>query len=148
MDPAMLRFAFILCFASFAATSVDAQSATPVGVWLHPNGRIQMEISPCGDALCANLVWFKQPNDDQGVPWVDVNNPDPALRTRPLLGLTVLKGLRRTASDTWEDGKVYNPDDGGDYTALMSVQNDGTLHVRAYVVLPMLGKSLTWTRVR
>jgi len=69
-----------------AATPVGAQSPTPVGVWLHANGRIQVAIAPCGERLCGKIVWFKRPNDASGRPRVDFRNPNPALRTRPLLG--------------------------------------------------------------
>jgi uncharacterized protein (DUF2147 family) len=131
-----------------AASAVGAESQTPVGVWLHPNGRIQAEIAPCGDRLCGKIVWFKWPNDAQGLPLVDLKNPDPALRTRPLLGLALLYDLRRTGEHTWDDGKIYNPDDGANYHARMSIEDDGTLRVRAYVLLPIFGETQIWTRVR
>lgn len=69
-------------------------------------------------------------------------------RPRPTLGLTVLRDLRRTGDKTWEDGKVCDPDDGADYGARMSIDEDGTLHVRAYVLLPIFGKTLVFTPVR
>lgn len=130
------------------ATSSDAQSPSPVGVWLHANGRIKVEIALCGDRLCGKIVWFRWPNDAQGLPLVDLRNPDPALRARPLMGLTVLEGLRRTDERTWGDGKIYNPDDGRDYRALMSIQDDGALRVRAYELLPIFGETQIWTPVR
>jgi uncharacterized protein (DUF2147 family) len=77
-----------------------------------------------------------------------LKNDDPALRKRPLLGLAILYGLRRAGEDSWEDGKIYNPDDGVDYNATMSIQKDGTLRVRAYVLHPIFGKTLIWTRVQ
>lgn len=144
----MIRFACFLLLALLAASPVRAQSPTPAGVWLHANQRIKIEIVPCGDRLCGKLVWFRWPNDAQGLPLVDLKNPDPALRTRPLLGLTVLYGLRRTSERTWEDGKVYNPDDGENYRAKMSINNDGSLRIRAYVLLPIFGKTQIWTSVR
>ena len=144
----MLRFSFFLSALMLAATSAIAQSSTPVGVWLHDNKRIEIEITPCGQSLCGKLVWFKRPNDAQGSPLVDLQNPDPALRTRQLLGLTVLDGLHRTGENTWEGGNIYNPDDGITYTASMSMQDDGSLQVRAYVLMPMLGKTFIWTRMR
>ena len=131
---------------SLAGTSVGAESPTPVGIWLHPNERIQVEIAPCGDRLCGRIVWFKRPNDAQGSPGIDSNYTDPALRTRPLLGLTVLRGLRRSGERTWDDGEIYNPDDGTDYKASMSMENNNTLHVHAYLLFPALGKTQTWTR--
>jgi uncharacterized protein (DUF2147 family) len=148
----MLRFfgfsiAIGLAAIALAATPVAAQSPTPVGVWLHDNKRIEIEITPCGETLCGKLVWFKWPNNAQGLPLVDLNNPDSALRTRPLLGLIVLNGLRRTGANTWEGGNIYNPDDGATYAASMSMQDDGSLRVRAYVLLRMLGKTFVWTRL-
>jgi uncharacterized protein (DUF2147 family) len=119
-----------------------------VGVWLHQNKRIQLEITPCGESWCGKLIWFRWPNDAQGLPLVDLKNPDPALRNRPLLGLTVLAGIRRTGERTWEDAKIYDPDDGANYNASMSIQDDGTLRVRAYVLLPIFGETEIWTRVR
>ena len=109
----MRRFACALLFALLGATLVAAQNQTPVGVWLHANKRIRVEIAPCGDRLCGKIIWFRWPNDAQGLPLVDLKNKNPALRTRPLLGLTVLKDLR-PADDgrTWTGGEVYNPDDG------------------------------------
>lgn len=144
----MPRIACLLLSLLLAALPAAAQSPTPAGVWLHDNKRIQIEIAPCGDRLCAKLVWFRWPNDAQGLPLVDLKNPDPALRKRPLLGLTVLRGLRRTGENTWEGGTIYNPDDGTEYSASMSIQNDSTLRVRAYVLLPLIGHTFIWTRVR
>jgi len=100
---------FVILLVLLGAVPASAQSPTPVGVWLHPNQRIQVEIAPCGELLCGRLIWFKWPNDAQGLPLVDVNNPDPALRARPLLGLTILDGLRRTGEDTWAEAGSTTP---------------------------------------
>ena len=153
----MVRYqlVYLLLAALLAATVGDASSQTsgsklsptPVGVWLHANERIQVEIAPCSDRLCGRIIWFRWPNDAQGLPLVDVKNPDPALRTRPLLGLMVLRGLRRSGKNTWADGEIYNPDDGVDYRARMSIQDDGSLRMRAYVLFPLLGRTLVWKRV-
>lgn len=145
----MIRLAYLaILLALLGSASANGQSPTPVGVWLHPNQRIQVEIVSCGDRLCGRLIWFKWPNDAQGLPLVDLKNPDPALRGRPLLGLQILDGLRRSSERTWEDGRIYNPDDGTVYHASMSLQNDGSMRVRAFVLLPIFGETLIWTRVR
>lgn len=143
----MLRLVCLLVIGLLAATPAGAQSPTPVGVWLHDNKRIKIEIAPCGDFLCAKIVWFRWPNDAHGLPLVDLKNEDPALRTRPLLGLSVLYGLRRTGDNSWEDGFIYNPDDGVNYRANMTIQKDGSLRIRAYVLVPLFGHTLIWTRV-
>ena len=144
----MLRIVSILLGALLAAASAGAQSPTPVGVWLHPNQRIQVEIAPCGEDLCGKMIWFLHPNDPKGLPLVDFRNVNPALRSQPLLGLAIVHGLLRTGERTWGNGKIYNPDDGVEYRSLMTMPADGTLRVRAYVLVPLLGQTFVWTRVR
>lgn len=143
----MSRFSYALLSVLLLATSVDAQAPTPTGVWLHENERIKLEIMPCGNELCGKLVWFRWPNDAQGLPLVDLKNRDSALRARPLLDLTVLTGLRRAADGKWEDGEIYNPDDGKEYRVQVSIQADGSLRARVYKFLPIFGETLIWTRV-
>ena len=142
------RFCWVLPTLVLLALPAAAQNPTPVGVWLHPDKRIEIEIAPCGDRLCAKIVWFKRPNGDNGLPLADVKNRNPALRLRPLLGLNVLQGLRAAGENNWEDGEVYNPDDGVNYRARMSIDNAGDLRIRAFILLPLLGHTLIWTPVR
>ena len=139
------RFLLFLVPVLLAQSSAAPQSPTPVGVWLHANKLIQVEIAPCADRLCGRIVWFKWPNDDHGLPLVDLKNPDPALRKRPLLGLTILRNLRRTGERTWEDGEIYNPVNGRDYQATMSIKSNSTLRVRAFLLIPMFGETQIWT---
>ena len=130
------------------ASPAIAQDPTPVGVWLHPNKRIEIEIEPCGDRMCAKIVWLKRPYGDNGLPLADIKNKDPALRTRPLQGLNVMQGLRDAGDNNWEDGEIYNPDDGENYRTQMSIEKDGNLRIRAFALVPLLGHTLIWTPVR
>lgn len=140
----VLIAALVLAFAPICAA---AQGPGPTGVWLYPNQRFAVAIVACGDKLCGKIAWLKSPEDAQGQPRFDSANPDPALRTRPILGLTVLEGLRRVDDHTWENGTIYNPDDGSHYSATLSVADDGTLRVHAYVLVALLGKTIVLTRV-
>ncbi|MEX0807616.1 MAG: DUF2147 domain-containing protein [Dongiaceae bacterium] len=124
-----------------------ANAESLLGVWLHENQRIHIEIFPCEDLFCGKIVWLKFPNDEQGNPITDIENPDPALRDRALMGLLLLQGLRQTGPRSWENGQIYNPDDGENYLADMEMRADGTVDMRAYVLMPMLGKTLVWTPV-
>ena len=144
----MLRSACILLFVLLAALPAAAQSPTPTGVRLDESERIEVKIARCGELLCGKLVWFKWPNDEQGLPVVDLKNKNFALRARPLLGLTILRGLRRTGENTWEEGRIDDPNDGEDYRTEMSIEDDGTLHIRVYVLFPIFGETHIWTRIR
>jgi uncharacterized protein (DUF2147 family) len=137
----------ILLLFLLAAPSATAQSLTPIGVWQDASSRIWVEIAPCGAQLCGKIVWFKSPNNAQGEPLLDLKNTDPALRRRSLLGLTILTGLRRADENRWVDGKIYNPQDGVNYEALITIQDNGDLRLRTYVLLPLFGKTRIWTRI-
>jgi len=149
----MLRLAYLLIATLIATTDASShtpdseQRPTPVGVWMHASERVKIEITPCGERFCGQIVWLSWLNDPKGLPLVDIKNSDPILRTRPLLGLIVLRDLRRVAASSWEDGKLYNPVDGKDYSALMSIEEDGSLRMRAYVLLPLFGQTQLWSRV-
>ncbi len=127
--------------------SVRAQEPALIGVWLYPNQRFEVAIVPCGEQLCGKIAWLKSPADAQGQPRMDCKNADPALRQRPLLGLTVLQGLRQVDENTWEDATIYNPDDGTSYSATLSIASDGTLHMRGYEFIALLGRTVVLTRV-
>src|SRR5271154_4144181 len=44
-----LGILLFLFAALIAATPASAQPTTPIGVWLHDNQRIEIEIAPCGE---------------------------------------------------------------------------------------------------
>jgi uncharacterized protein (DUF2147 family) len=72
---------------------------------------------------------------------VDLKNKNPELRSRPLLGLTVLRNLRHSGDNRWTGGRIYNANDGEDYWAQVSLLDDGTLRLRAYVLFPVFGET-------
>ena len=128
-----------------------AVAADVLGTWATAEDKSHVEVVPCAEAaeqLCGSIVWLKEPNDDTGQPKLDKNNPDPALQSRPIVGLPLLAGFVKAAEpDVWEDGEIYNPEDGDTYSCTMTLLEDGRLEVRGYVGLPLFGKSQTWTRV-
>ena len=117
----------------------------PHGLWLVEDGEGAIEFARCDDALCGRLVWLR--DADASRPPLDVNNPDPAQRLRPLCGLPLLTGFRQDPDGVWRGGDIYNPDDGRRYSA--SIRRDGPdrLFLRGYFLVPLLGSTQTWTRV-
>ena len=138
----------VLLLVMLKPVSLSAQDLTPEGIWLHSNERIQVKIEPCEQRLCGKIIWFKNPDDNEGVPIVDSENPDQAQRGQPLMGMTVLRGLARSSPGLWTDGTIYNPDDGETYNARITMAGPDTLNVRVYVLLPLLGTTKIWTRVK
>lgn len=144
----VLLIIVVLLLVTHRPVSLFAQDLTPEGIWLHSNERIQVKIESCEHHLCGKIVWLKNPDDKEGVPIVDSENPDQAQRGQPLMGMRVLWGLVRSNPGLWTGGTIYNPDDGETYNARITMTGPDKLNVRVYVLLPLLGTTKIWTRVK
>ncbi len=71
-------------------TLASAQAAEPTGTWLTQKRDAHVRIAHCGKALCGTIVWIKDKIDPKtGKPPVDVDNPNPRLRHRRIVGLRI-----------------------------------------------------------
>lgn len=101
----------------------SALAASPEGVWTMSDGKVTVKIDGCSDKLCARIVGLKEPiSRIDGKPKVDRENPDPAKRGRPLIGLSILINMKPAGDNLWQ-GAIYNPDDGKTYSA--TVRQEG-----------------------
>jgi uncharacterized protein (DUF2147 family) len=76
-------------------------------------------------------------------------NPDPALRERPLCGVTVLDGLRPVPDEPgrWTAGSFYDPRDGRTYGLAATHVSADVLVARVYLGMPFLGVNQTLLRI-
>lgn len=128
-----------------AALSSAALAADPRGVWLTEGKDAALTITDCGAQLCGRIIWLESATDESGSLRLDDKNPDPAKQTQRICGLVVIRGLEPSGPSTWQ-GYVYNPQDGRTYRGNITVLSDSRLRLRAYIGLPIFGKSQTWTR--
>lgn len=137
---------------AFCSVVSRAESQVPIdkvlGAWLTQKKGAVIEIYGCGQTkdLCGRIAWLRKPYHENGELKRDPDNPDESLRNRPRCGIEVFTNLTRVDGDTWAHGRVYNPEDGNRYRAYLNANSDGTLHIRAYLGIPLIGKSETWTR--
>ena len=128
--------------------SARAQKADAIlGAWANPNGQDHILIYKHGDKFFGKLDWIKVPNDENGKPKTDKNNPDPALRSRPDLGLELLKDFTFDGDDVYSGGTVYDPKNGKTYSCKMTLEGN-TLKIRGYIGISLFGRSEIWTRVK
>jgi uncharacterized protein (DUF2147 family) len=106
--------ALVLIGLAVSVPRTAASAGIPEGVWLIDN-KVAVQIFDCSNLLCGRILWLSIPRDPQSRLDRDKKNPQPALRQRPLCGLTILWGLRPAGPDRWTDGWFYNPDDGDTY---------------------------------
>lgn len=152
----MLELAKVALLGGLLAVTATVPTQEPevsvdhvLGPWLTGKKGAVIDIYRCGDGneeLCGRIAWLKKPYHSDGTLKRDPENPDEALRKRPLCGIEVFTGLTRTDADTWGHGRVYNPEDGHRYHAYLNANDDGTLYIRGYIGIPLFGRSETWTR--
>ena len=93
------------------------------GVWKLDSGKVTVRIAPCGSNLCGAIIGLAKPLNKEGKPKVDKENPNSALRNRPLLGLTILANMKPDGTNRWQ-GTIYNADDGRTYSSYMKLSGD------------------------
>lgn len=66
---------------------------------------------------------------------------------KPVLGMTILTGLKRTAAGKWSGGEILDPKIGKIYKVKLSAtENSKTMEVLGYVGVPLMGKTRIWQR--
>jgi len=71
-----------------------------------------------------------------------------AQKNGPVVGLTVVSGLKASKDGQYEDGKVFDPKSGKTYSAKAKVINNGqALELRGFVGVSLLGRTQTWKRL-
>jgi uncharacterized protein (DUF2147 family) len=132
-----------ISLATFAliATPVLAQTADDaIGVWENPENKSHTEFYKCGDGVCGKIVKVVdgQKTDDK--------NPDPAKQKRPIVGLVIMQGAKKTGANKWS-GTLYNRADGKEYSGTVTVKTKNTLDLSGCVAA-VFCKTVTFTRVK
>jgi uncharacterized protein (DUF2147 family) len=114
-----------------------------------------VRIEESGGKLSGRILWLKEPNytgDDaagrDGKPRLDEHNPDTAKRERKLLGLTIVWGFGPPDDKgVYDGGQVYDPRNGKTYSGTIAMAGADRLDLRGYVLVSLIGRTSTWTRV-
>ena len=141
----MKRFFISKIFMLAPLAAVFAQDV--VGKWKLEDGSAIVEVYQEGDVFNGKIVWLKNPTEADGSPAVDSNNPDAKLRSRQLIGLNMLSGLKQKGGE-YSGGSIYDPGNGKTYNCSMKVEGDilkvrGSLDKRG-----LLGRTMDWFRVK
>ena len=68
-------------------------------------------------------------------------------KNKPLLGLTVIKGLSKDGHE-YNGGKILDPKHGKLYKCYISLEEKDKLKVRGYVGISLFGRTQYWHRVK
>jgi uncharacterized protein (DUF2147 family) len=133
-----MRSFLATCAATFLLAGF-ALAAEPTGDWRVANGEANIRIDDCNGALWGIISWERQPG-------VDSNNPNPAVRNRPTLGLHILLAMRPSKPGVWQ-GEVYNAENGKTYSSSITLKSPDVLRIEGCVFGILCGGE-NWTRVK
>jgi len=145
-DPMSKSFSllFIAGLLLSGTEAIAQYSESIVGTWLSSDKDGKIEIYKKGDKYYGKLVWLKEPNEADGTPKVDDENPDASKRNVPLKGLVIVNNFE-FEDGFWQNGTVYDPTNGKTYKGEMWMDGKNTLRLRGYV--SFLHRTESWTRV-
>lgn len=138
----------------FPSAGYAVESNDILGQWVTEDRDCRVEIFKKGHRYFGKIVAIKPPNylpgeinGMDGKPRQDSNNQNESLRSRLLVGIELMKNFRFD-DDKWVDGRIYDPKNGKTYECEISLAEDGTLYVRGYVGVSLLGRTTVWESAR
>jgi uncharacterized protein (DUF2147 family)/peroxiredoxin len=132
----LLTLSLLLLFGLAGAPA--ARAASVEGRWLTASGNAEVEIKPCGAALCGTIVRILQNRS--------MADPSRSLGDKPGLGLVVLSNFLPAGDGSFE-GFIYDREAVQTYRCSLSLDPDGQLVVRGYLGWSVFGRTQRWTRV-
>jgi uncharacterized protein (DUF2147 family) len=121
---------------SFLLVAADKPS-TVTGDWLTQDEDGVVTITACGDAICGEISGVSGFRADGAPPRDSTGASECHLR--------IIHAMRPN-SDGKLAGTITDPRDGDVYQALIWRGVDGSLRLRGYIAIPLLGMTQTWTR--
>lgn len=141
---ARTAYAVSALWALNTALHASAQQApvanSPLGRWVTESGNLEVDVAPCGSALCGKVVKVLANRSMSGAAQ-DMAAAD----TRLALGMTILHGFRDQGGGQYK-GELYNRENAKTYTTTITPAEPDRLIVHAYVGIPLFGKTQVWRR--
>lgn len=137
-----------LLFGLLFSITTFAQSDAILGEWYTSSDKEAIvTIFLDGKTFSGKTTWMKEPNESNGTPKLDKENPEEKLRSRKRMGLKIMQGFVFKGDNVWEDGRIYKPSNGKTYGGTATLVDENTLELEGYLIsIPFIGKTSTWTR--
>ena len=106
----------------------------------------KVKISKVGNGYKAQVIWLEEPNNADGTPKTDKKNPDASKRNNPADKIVLIsKVTYDSKSNTWGNGKIYDPTKGKSFKVEIKFKDDKTLQVKGS--LAIFSQTVTWTKL-
>lgn len=136
-----------MALALLLPVALAAKTYNIEGYWYNAEKTSKIKIfKTTAGSYAGKIVWLKEPNDAKGNPKVDLENPDPELRSRPLLDMVIIRGLVDKGKNKYANGTIYDPKSGNTYSSKAELTSPNVLKLRGYIGISLMGRTETWTR--
>lgn len=147
----MIRKVIVLFCLLISSTSwaqnIDADELC--GIWLTGSGKAHVKIyRTTNNTYCGKIIWLKEPLNNKGLPKVDEHNPSNTLKNLPLMGAVVFSSFTYEGSKKWENGTIYDPENGKTYDCIIRKESPDELKIRGYIGISLIGRTDTWKKVK
>ena len=142
----MIKKNTLLLLSIFITSFSYSQSYNIEGDWYTENNNAIIKIYKDGNTLSGKITWMKTPNDENGNPKTDPENPDEKLKSRKRLGMIMMYNFSYDEDDQWDDGEIYDPESGNTYSGIITMNSKNKLDLRGYVGISWFGRTSQWTR--
>lgn len=140
-----LKKLLLVLIVTLSFSSLFAQETGITGDWFNDSKEGKVEIYEAKDGkYYGKLIWIKEPLEN-GKPKLDKKNKDESLRSKPLIGLLLLKGFTKDG-DIYTGGTIYDPQSGKTYACKITPKDANTLSIRGYIGVSLIGRTTVWTR--
>lgn len=141
---------FLLLLFSLIVSAQDFDPDIILGTWIPKKGDSHVKIEKIGSKYFGKVVWLENPNEKDGSgPDLDNKNPDPALRSVPIMGLRVLKGFSYEGKKKFKGGTAYDPNNGKTYCGKITILDEDHIDMRGHLCgFGILGRTETWIRYK
>lgn len=129
---------------SFAFQSSTLAQDQIEKVWYNQEKTSKIQVYKAKDGkFYGKIIWLSEPLKN-GKPKVDEENPDKAKRAQPIVGLVILRGLKKDGDKEYGDATIYDPKNGKTYSCKITYKGN-KLDLRGYVGISLIGRTSTWT---
>lgn len=141
-------FVATMLFISLSSFSQKLSADQIIGKWQSEDYKI--EIFKSGTTYSAKLLWSKEMFETDGkTPKKDSKNPDIKLKNRSIQGITHITGLKYDVDENeFVNGELYSAQNGMILSFKAELKSLNNLESRVYKGVPMMGKTVKWTRVK
>ncbi|MDX2028037.1 MAG: DUF2147 domain-containing protein [Alphaproteobacteria bacterium] len=117
-----------------------------IGFWYTEDKEGGVQIYPCEDntgKICGRLYWLGE-EKKRGV--APVAHSESEADKPSHCRVRFMRNFTPDGRGSYTDGEIDDLRDGGTYSAQMTLKDDKTLNLHGYILIPVFGRSQTWTR--